>query len=161
MQVSKEYKVLTKSTPPKLATYEGIVSEGLPITAVSNMMMLFGGTKKQVAGILHLSVRRIDQISRVKARKVSGKIVYETITQKTSDDSPKGLNKNSTERAFMVTHAFLQAVEYFGSEDKAREWFHRKNMSLGDRAPIELCETLLGIRRIENTIGKLKYGMTA
>lgn len=149
MQANKEYALLTKTKPPTMRSYESIVSEGLPVKSVSNMITTFGISKEQVATVLGISKRRIDQLEQMR------------VAQKKAGSKAKGLNKDSTERAFMLAHSFLKAVAYFGSEENARKWFHTKNLSLGDKTPFETCITLFGIRRVENTILKLQHGMTA
>lgn len=166
MQVAKEYEALTLISPPNTPSYDTIVSEGLPIHAINNMMTLLGANKQEVAKVLDTSVRRLNQIAKteeVKSLRPTGQPVrgFKPKIPNVPDALRASLNKNSTERALLVTHAFLKAVDYFESEEKAREWFHHKNMSLGDKTPFEICDTIMGIRRVENTIVKLEYGMTA
>lgn len=164
MRVLKEYKLLTHKVPSTAPLYDRVVHEGLPPVVVNHMITFLGSSKTQVAGMLGISVRRINQITKEAEAAVTITVENEeteVVGQLQRAKPYNSLNKNASERALLVASAFLKATEHFGSKVKAREWFHYRNMVLGNKTPLEMCNTIIGIRRVENTIVKLEHGMTA
>jgi uncharacterized protein (DUF2384 family) len=70
------------------------------------------------------------------------------------------LNKNTSEHLQRLEKLMRTTTEYFGCESSARQWFTHLHRGLACR-PIEICNTLSGIQRVENSINKLNHGMTA
>ena len=52
------------------------------------------------------------------------------------------------------------ANDYFGSHSSSLSWMNTFNRGLTSK-PIDLCNSMYGISRIENSILKLMHGMTA
>lgn len=101
----------------------------------------FGVTQKVIADLIGISVRAFQQKRQA------------NINQKS--------NKNVTERILKMRELMSVACMYFGDEQNARYWFNTPNIGLIGVAPILLCDTFLGMSRVENSIHKLLHGMTA
>lgn len=145
MLLAREYQLLSHRKPNADWSFDEMIQSGLPVDAVSVMSKLFATDKKNVAEIVGLSLRRINQIER--ANKITA--------------TTKALTKEATERALLTTSVFQKAVAYFGDHERAQHWFNTKNMGLGNRTPLSVCTSYTGIRLVENTLIKLEYGMTA
>ena len=50
------------------------------------------------------------------------------------------------------------AKHYFGDGPKATRWLRRPNRALGGSTPLELVDTELGARTVENVLGRIAYG---
>jgi putative toxin-antitoxin system antitoxin component (TIGR02293 family) len=145
MSLAREYTALTNLPAPQNMSVNDLLFEGLPITIVGNMTRLLHVDKSVAASMLDISLRRINQLSSVKA-----------------DESVKNrLNKASSEKALLVTRLFLNLCDYFGNEDKAQKWFNMPNRTLGNKSPSSMCTTYFGIEQVSNTLNKLKHGFTA
>jgi hypothetical protein len=55
----------------------------------------------------------------------------------------------------------ISAELYFGNNISAQLWFQEQNSELGSVTPFSLCDSFLGMSRVNNSIMKLKCGMTA
>jgi putative toxin-antitoxin system antitoxin component (TIGR02293 family) len=64
-------------------------------------------------------------------------------------------------RLLQLQQLMSLAISYFGTQHNARHWFDQINIGLGQRSPISLCSTSLGMDKIENSIQRLMHGMTA
>ena len=56
-------------------------------------------------------------------------------------------------------HLFKRVVQVFGGVEPAREWFTKKNHSLGNISPLELSVTEAGIREVEDLLGRIQHGV--
>lgn len=55
-----------------------------------------------------------------------------------------------------------EALEYFGSEEKALSWFRTPVLALGGGSPEEYCTNhYSGDQTVRNLLNKLKHGLTA
>ena len=116
------------------------ILKGVDVTEVGVLSKRFSVSKEEMANILGVSSRTLQ-------KKTAGKT--------------HSLDKNLSERCINLDNLFNLAVDYFGSEKSAALWFRKENMGLGSVTPFSLCETFHGMHSVENTIIKLKYGMTA
>jgi putative toxin-antitoxin system antitoxin component (TIGR02293 family) len=117
------------------------ISEGVDAKDVADVAEQFGVSQKVISDILGVSIRAVQNKRRAK-------------------DNEK-LGKNVSERLLRLREVMSVAVNYFGSDDGARHWFNTPNIGLGNKPPLLLCDTFLGMDRVENSIQKLMHGMTA
>ena len=123
-----------------LNTTQKQILEGVSVIDVVVLATRFSVSNKEIANVLGISHR---------------------VLQKKSIEKTQKLDKNISERCINLNNLFTLTVDYFGSENSAVSWFHSENIGLGLVTPFSLCETFHGMNRVESTIIKLKYGMTA
>lgn len=116
------------------------ILKGVSAADVGVLAKRFSVSNKEIAHVLGISPR--------------------TLNKKNIEKTDK-LDKNISERCINLNNLFNLTVDYFGSEKCAVSWFHTENIGLGLVTPFSLCETFHGMHRVENTIIKLKSGMTA
>jgi putative toxin-antitoxin system antitoxin component (TIGR02293 family) len=46
-----------------------------------------------------------------------------------------------------------------GTKEKAAAWLHRSNRALGHVVPLDLVDTEIGARRVEQVLGRIEYGV--
>jgi len=49
------------------------------------------------------------------------------------------------------------AKHYLGNDETATRWLRRSNRALGGSTPLELIDTELGARAVENVLGRIAY----
>lgn len=64
-----------------------------------------------------------------------------------------------SERIFRVASAFQRAIEVLGSLDKARKWFSSPKRALGNKRPIEFCDTEPGADEVIHLLGRIEHGV--
>jgi len=69
------------------------------------------------------------------------------------------LNPQESDRLYRVASAVSQAVEVLGSIDKARVWLKTPNRALGCEIPLDLLDTEIGARQVEEVLLRLNYGI--
>ena len=53
----------------------------------------------------------------------------------------------------------IRAVEVLGSREEASRWLHAPNPALGGQTPLELLDTDLGSRQVEDVLGRIEHGV--
>jgi putative toxin-antitoxin system antitoxin component (TIGR02293 family) len=72
-----------------------------------------------------------------------------------------GLTPEQSGRVIRVARVFAEALETFGSRDKALTWMRRACAVLGGEAPIDLLDTEEGARLVESLLGRIAHGLAA
>ena len=52
-----------------------------------------------------------------------------------------------------------RAEEAIGDVEKARRWLRKPNRGLRGRTPLELLENDVGVRIVEQTLGRIEHGL--
>ena len=68
-------------------------------------------------------------------------------------------NPQESDRLYRVASTLSQAVEVLGSIDKARLWLKTPNRALGCEMPLDLLDTEIGTRQVEEVLLRLNYGI--
>ena len=66
---------------------------------------------------------------------------------------------DESERIFRVASAFQMAIEVLGSLEQARRWFSSPKRALGNKTPMEFCDTELGAEEVTNLLGRIEHGV--
>ena len=69
------------------------------------------------------------------------------------------LNPQESDRLYRVARAVSQAIEVLGSIEKARVWLKTANRALGCERPLDLLDTEIGAREVEEVLLRLNYGI--
>jgi putative toxin-antitoxin system antitoxin component (TIGR02293 family) len=69
------------------------------------------------------------------------------------------LNHQESDRLYRVARSASQAVEVLGSIEKARVWLKTPNRALGREIPLDLLDTEIGARQVEEVLLRLNYGI--
>lgn len=68
------------------------------------------------------------------------------------------LKTDESDRVVRFARAAALAIDALGKDD-ALAWLHEPNRALGERAPIELLETEIGARQVEQILGRIEHGV--
>ena len=63
----------------------------------------------------------------------------------------------ASDRLYRVASTLSQVVEVLGSIDKARVWLKSPNRALGSEMPLDLLDTEIGARQVEEVLLRLNY----
>jgi putative toxin-antitoxin system antitoxin component (TIGR02293 family) len=72
-----------------------------------------------------------------------------------------GLTPEQSGRVIRVARIVADALETFGSRDKALTWMRRASAALGGETPIDLLDTEEGARLVESLLGRIAHGLAA
>jgi putative toxin-antitoxin system antitoxin component (TIGR02293 family) len=72
-----------------------------------------------------------------------------------------GLTPEQSDRVIRVARIFAEALETFGSRQKALTWMRRACSVLGGKAPVDLLDTEEGARMVESLLGRIAHGLAA
>lgn len=65
-----------------------------------------------------------------------------------------------SDRLLRASRVFVRALELFeGDVESARDWLTSKQQGLGGLAPLELAESEVGAKEVEDLIGRLEHGI--
>lgn len=111
------------------------IREGLPHRVVEEVMGAAGLTLQELAAALDLSPRSLQR------RRREGRLA-----------------RYESDRLYRLARITALAKHYLGDDEKAKRWLRRPNRSLGGNAPLDLIDTELGARTVENVLGRIAYG---
>ena len=69
------------------------------------------------------------------------------------------LSPIESDRLYRVAHVTLLATNVLGSLEKARSWLHKANQALGGDPPMDLLDTGIGERQVEELLNRINYGV--
>ena len=73
----------------------------------------------------------------------------------------KPLNKEQSGRVWKFAEILAKAAEVFGSQAAAERWLERPAIGLDQRRPIEMLSTPVGVKLVEDLLGRIEYGVYA
>lgn len=111
------------------------VKAGLPYASLEALIGKFGLAREEAAAALHLPPRTIAR--RKKEQK---------------------LQADESDRLLRLARVSALAAATLGSEEKAIQWLRRPNRALGNRAPLDLIDSDIGTRQVEEVLGRIEHG---
>lgn len=112
------------------------IREGLPFASLEKVMSRFELNRDEVSNVLDLP-------SRTLARR----------------KQERRLRPDESDRLFRLARIAGQATEVLGTEESASRWLHTPNRALGGERPLELLDTDLGTRQVEDLLGRIEHGV--
>jgi putative toxin-antitoxin system antitoxin component (TIGR02293 family) len=112
------------------------IREGLPFESLERVMDQFGINREEISAALDLPPR--------------------TLARRKQE---RRLRRDESDRLFRLVRIATQASEVLGSREKAARWLHTPNRALGSIKPLELLDTDLGTRQVEEILGRIEHGV--
>jgi putative toxin-antitoxin system antitoxin component (TIGR02293 family) len=112
------------------------IRAGLPYASLESVMAKFDLRREEVSSALHLPPR--------------------TLARRKQEQR---LSPDESDRLFRLVRLASQAVQVLGSEERASLWLRRANRALGGHPPIELLDTDVGARQVEEILGRIEHGV--
>lgn len=69
------------------------------------------------------------------------------------------LTPQESDRLFRLARTVAQAMEVLGAQAKARLWLLAPNRALGGDVPLQMLDTDIGARQVEEVLLRLSYGV--
>jgi putative toxin-antitoxin system antitoxin component (TIGR02293 family) len=66
---------------------------------------------------------------------------------------------DESDRLYRLARIGAHAIEVLGTPEKAATWLRRPNRALGGEAPLEVLDTDIGTRQVEEVLGRLEHGL--
>ncbi|HXG70186.1 MAG TPA: antitoxin Xre/MbcA/ParS toxin-binding domain-containing protein [Gemmatimonadaceae bacterium] len=70
----------------------------------------------------------------------------------------KKLAADESDRLYRLARVAAHAVDVLGTDEKVAAWFRRSNRALGGESPLQILDTDLGTRQVEDVLGRLEHG---
>jgi putative toxin-antitoxin system antitoxin component (TIGR02293 family) len=64
-----------------------------------------------------------------------------------------------SDRLMRLARVGAHAVQVFGTDEKAATWLHRPNRALNNRTPLDLLQTDLGRKQVEDVLSRIEHGV--
>jgi putative toxin-antitoxin system antitoxin component (TIGR02293 family) len=109
---------------------------GLPFASLEKVMERFGLNREEISSALDLPLR--------------------TFARRKQESR---LRRDESDRLFRLVRIASQASEVLGGDGKAARWLHTENRALGGKPPLELLDTDLGSRQVEEVLGRIEHGV--
>jgi putative toxin-antitoxin system antitoxin component (TIGR02293 family) len=116
----------------------GAVKAGLPYASFEAVIDKFGLDRQEASAALNLPQR--------------------TIARRKKEQR---LQADESDRLLRLARISALAAATFGSEETAAQWLRRSNRALGNRAPLDLIDSDIGARQIEEILGRIEHGIVS
>ncbi len=113
-----------------------LLKQGLPVSTFSRLSTILGVPEKSLATTVNIPQRTLTR------RKKEGR-----------------LKTDESERVLRLASLYERAIEVYGNEDLARQWFHLPVKGLGGKTPLEFADTEPGAREVEDMLGRIEDGV--
>lgn len=84
-------------------------------------------------------------------------IPQRTLTRRLSQHSR--LTAAESDRTVRLARVYATAIDRIGNAEKAAQWLRTPNRALGGSIPIDQLDTDLGVKEVENILGRIAYGV--
>lgn len=108
---------------------------------------LGGDAAEAVRKHIDLSVDEIAALLDISPRTMSRRLKGGRLTPLESD------------RLYRFARLFEQALDIFGSDEKARLWLKKEQVALGGRVPLQVARYEPGVQEVRNVLGRIAHGV--
>jgi len=115
-----------------------VVKAGLPYASLEALIGKFGLGRDEASAALHLPHRTIAR------RKQEQKF-----------------HADESDRVLRFARASTLAAATLGSDEKAAQWLRRPNRALGNKPPLDLLDSDIGTRQVEDVLGRIAHGIAS
>ncbi len=116
----------------------GAVKSGLPYASLESVIDRLGLDREEASAALNLPQR--------------------TIARRKKEQR---LQADESDRLLRLARISAVAAATLGSEEAAAQWLRRPNRALGNRVPLDLIDSDLGTRQIEEILGRIEHGVVS
>jgi putative toxin-antitoxin system antitoxin component (TIGR02293 family) len=141
-------KYIKTDTPPPVAaepavayhastpTFLDMVRRGVPRQRATDVQAGLGLSQNIMASLLHMSERTLQRY-----------------------DNEDLMDAPTSEKVLLLDKLRVHGVRVFGDEHTFTAWLNDEIPSLGYKKPISFLDTFTGIQTIDQTLGRLEWGM--
>ena len=115
---------------------EQVLREGLPASVLANFRENWGFTVMELAGSLAIPKSTLMRMLERRNRMAAG----------------------DSDRVYRLAAILALAEQAIGDRKKAQHWLRQTNEVLGNQTPLRALETEIGVRRVEQILGRIAYG---
>ena len=115
---------------------EQLLREGLPASVLTNFRENWGFTVMELAGSLAIPKSTLMRMLERRNRMAPG----------------------DSDRVYRFASILALAEVAIGDRKKAQRWLRQANQVLGNQTPLRALETEIGVRRVEQILGRIAYG---
>jgi putative toxin-antitoxin system antitoxin component (TIGR02293 family) len=115
---------------------ERLLREGLPASVLMNFRENWGFTVMELAGSLAIPKSTLMRMLERRNRMAPG----------------------DSDRVYRLASILALAEVAIGDRKKAQRWLRQANQVLGNQTPLRALETEIGVRRVEQILGRIAYG---
>jgi putative toxin-antitoxin system antitoxin component (TIGR02293 family) len=115
---------------------ERVLREGLPASVLGNFRANWGFTVMELASSLAIPKSTLMRMLQRRNRMAPG----------------------DSNRVYRLASILALAEAAIGDRKKAQRWLRQANQVLGNQTPLRALETEIGVRRVEQILGRIAYG---
>jgi putative toxin-antitoxin system antitoxin component (TIGR02293 family) len=115
---------------------ERLLREGLPVSVLATFRDNWSFTIMELAGTLAIPKSTLMRMLERRNR----------------------MGPGDSDRVYRLASILAFAEEAIGDRKKAQHWLRQANEVLGNQTPLRALETEIGVRRVEQILGRIAYG---
>ncbi len=121
---------------PEATTVESVrvaLNKGLSRAAFERLKLITGVSSEELSKVIRIPQRTLSRRERFKP--------------------------DESERILRVASVFQKTLEVLGNLESARRWYTSPKRALGERTPLEFCDTAPGAEEVEHLLGRIEHGV--
>jgi putative toxin-antitoxin system antitoxin component (TIGR02293 family) len=140
LSFSRVFEIIGMIYPKGKSTTESdlipIIRKGLAKKHLESLMMTTGLNLTAMAHILHVSERTMHRYAK------------DTL-----------LNPEISERLLEIAKLYAKGQDVFGGLEPFKKWLQDPVIALGNKKPLDFLDTSIGIRLLEDELGRIEHGI--
>ncbi len=112
------------------------VRQGLPFAAAVAVMERYGISRDVLCNVLQLSARNL-------------------LRRKEQER----LSPAESDRLYRLARVLAHANRVFEDPEESADWIHAPNTALGKQQPLTLLDTDIGVRQVDEVLGRIEHGI--
>ena len=110
--------------------------QGLPFAAAVAVMERYGISRDVLCNVLQLSARNL-------------------LRRKEQER----LSPAESDRLYRLARVLAHANRVFEDPEESADWIHAPNTALGKQQPLTLLDTDIGVRQVDEVLGRIEHGI--
>ena len=130
-------EVITEDLTSPVTIFDPLIRKGFPVSSLNRLKTVLNFTDNELADTLGLSPKTLQRKKKTHGR----------------------LSRIESDIIFRNARIFVIATEVFEDEHRASEWMRKPQFGLGGRIPLDMIQTEVGAREVENLLGRMEHGV--
>jgi|GEM_PF-445480 putative toxin-antitoxin system antitoxin component (TIGR02293 family) len=132
---------------------------GMPSSNGKSFVSDFDIIKLGASGITKNAIHTLASFIGISRKYISENIFDVSVKTLERKDNRTKLDKKTSSHAVEIAKLLQHTYEVFRDEEKVKRWLNKENRALNNLKPVELFDTLSGLRLVDNILVRIEEGV--
>jgi putative toxin-antitoxin system antitoxin component (TIGR02293 family) len=132
---------------------------GMPSSNGKSIVSDFDIIKLGASGVTKNAINTLASFIGISRKYISENIFDVSVKTLERKDNRAKLDKKTSSHAVEIAKLLQHTYEVFQDEEKVKRWLNKENRALNNLKPVELFDTLSGLRLVDNILVRIEEGV--